>query len=414
MKRVVLGILFLGIASTAFAQTAPQTLPLSLDRAVELFLARNVEVQAARYQVDRAKAERIAAKVRPNPVVAVTAENLALNGPLPFRGLYEVGASYTETIELGGKRRSRENVAELSITAAEAQFEDVLRTKIGALKRSYYEAVLARYNLDIAREDRTTLDDLLRVNSDRFQAGAIAEGELLKVRLERTRFDAAIRQAELHLSHAMIELLEKLEEPDFGVRPLAADLEAPSLLSLNLEALKQQALRNRPDLKASDREIALAAGKLQLEQARAVPDISPFVGYKRVADNNTVMVGVSIPLRRHKNEGGIARATADETLAKGKREVVENQVRVEVETAFRSYEASRDQVLMFRDQLLRQADESQTIALSAYREGAVDLASVLEAQRTRSGIKQQYYNTLFDYQASLLELELAIGGEVRP
>lgn len=408
MKGLLLSALLL--VTPAFAQAPP---PLPLDRAVELFLMRNVEVQAARYQVDRAKAERIAAKVRPNPTIAMTAENLAVSGPLPFRGLYEVGATYTETIELGGKRQSRENVAELTVTAAEAQFEDVLRTKIGQLKRSYFEAVLARYNLDVAREDRTTLDELLRVNADRFQAGAIAEGDLLKVRLERTRFDAAVRQAELALSHAMIELLEKLEEPDFSVRPLAGELEAP-IVNLNLEALKQQALRSRPDLKASDRDIALAAGKLQLEQSRGVPDISPFIGYKRVAENNTVVVGVSIPLRRNKNEGGIARAAADEMIAKGKREVVENQVRVEVETAFRSYEASRDQVLMFRDQLLRQADESQAIALAAYREGAVDLMPVLEAQRTRAEIKRQYYSTLFDYQASLLGLELAIGGEVRP
>ena len=67
--------------------------------------------------------------------------------------------------------------------------------KIGEVKRSYYEAVLARHSLEIASENRATLDELLRVNTERFQAGAIAEGELLKVRLERVRFDAAVRKA---------------------------------------------------------------------------------------------------------------------------------------------------------------------------------------------------------------------------
>jgi len=412
MKAILRIALLLATALSAVAQLPAQA-PLTLDRAVEMFLDRNVEVQAARYQIDRAKAERIVAKVRPNPVVALTAENLSANGAVPFRTLYEVGASYTETIEMGGKRRLRESVADLTVTAAEAQFEDVLRQKLGELKRSYYEAVLARHNLEIATENRTTLEDLLRINTSRFQAGGIAEGDLLKSRLERARFDAAVRKSELDLSHAMIELLEKLEEPDFGVRPLASELETP-ILDLNLETLRQRAREKRPDLKVSQRDIELAAGKLKLEEARGVPDISPFVGYKRLASNNTVMLGVSIPLRRNKNEGGIARAAADETIAKGNLEVVDNRVRVEVESAFRAFESARDQVALFRDQLIRQADESQTIVLSAYREGAVDLLPVLEAQRTRAEIKQQYYQTLFDYRASLLDLELAVGGALLP
>ena len=40
--------------------------------------------------------------------------------------------------------------------------------------------------------------------------------------------------------------------------------------------------------------------------------MSPFVGYKRVATDNTLMVGVSVPLKiRDRNQAGIARAEAD-------------------------------------------------------------------------------------------------------
>jgi hypothetical protein len=38
----------------------------------------------------------------------------------------------------------------------------------------------------------------------------------------------------------------------------------------------------------------------------------------------------------------------------------------------------------------------------------------LEAQRTRAEIQRDYFQKLFDYQASLLELELAVGGKVQP
>jgi cobalt-zinc-cadmium efflux system outer membrane protein len=412
MKVILLLLLLAGGQGWALAQTAP----LSLDRAVELFLERNVEVFAARTQLDRARAEQIAAGLRPNPVLTVTAENLKVTGPevSTVGSFREIGATYQETLELGGKRRHRQGVAELTLSVAEATFRNVLRERLSELKRSYFKALLAQHSVDIAIQNRQTFGELLRFNVVRFEEGAIAEGDLLKVRLEQMKIEASVRQAELGLAQAMIELLGKLEEPDFSVRALADSLEAP-VVNLDLDKLIQTALETRPDLMAAERAIELSESRLSLERARAVPDISPFVGYKRVAGSNTVLFGLSMPLGlRDRNQGGIARAEADEKSARAQREVVENRVRVEVETAFRFYEDTRDQVATFRDQLLRQADESQSITLAAYEEGATELFPVLEAQRTRSEIRQQYFRTLFDYQASILQLELAVGEEIQP
>jgi outer membrane protein TolC len=85
-----------------------------------------------------------------------------------------------------------------------------------------------------------------------------------------------------------------------------------------------------------------------------------------------------------------------------------------VETAYAGLQASRELVEIFRSELLSQADESRTIALAAYEEGGIELLPVLEAQRTRSEVRQQYFKTLFDYQASLVALELAVGREIQP
>src|SRR5262245_52478717 len=82
--------------------------PLTLDRTVAMYVERNLELQAARYQLERSKADEIAARLRPNPIVAATAENFAFSGPLNFNRIYEVGFIYTDTIELGGKRALRE------------------------------------------------------------------------------------------------------------------------------------------------------------------------------------------------------------------------------------------------------------------------------------------------------------------
>lgn len=388
--------------------------PLTLDRVIDRFLQRNLSIEAARYQVDVARAEQIAARIRPNPGFTFSAENLKVSGDTPFNRLYEVTTTYAQTFELGGKRRLRREVADLIVSVADAKLADVLRQRMFDVKRAYYEAVLVRYALFNAMENRSSFDELIRFNKVRFEEGAIAEGELLKVKLERVKFDSAFAQAELGQRQAVIRLLHLLGETDFSrVEAVAGELSfAP--ISLDLASLKEMALRNRPDVKAAELDVTLAGRRIALEHARNSMDITPFAGVKRVGIDNTVLFGVTIPLRfNDRNQAGIARAAAEEKVANTELTIARNRALAEVESAYRAYETARDQVTTLQRELLQQANESYTIALAAYQEGATELLALLEAQRTRAEIRQQYYRTLFDYQTSILMLDQAVGKEIK-
>ena len=102
-KRIILLTYFL---ATLWLQRSRQQAPpdLSLQRVIDTYIQNNLDLQAARFKVERTKADQIAARLRPNPGITVTAENLPVSGPTPFGRLYEIGATYSETIELGGKR----------------------------------------------------------------------------------------------------------------------------------------------------------------------------------------------------------------------------------------------------------------------------------------------------------------------
>jgi len=383
-----------------------------LQRVVDTYIAENLELQAAQYRLERTRADQIAARLRLNPGLTVTADNLKISGPTPpFNGVYEIGASYSETIELGGKRKLRQNVADLAVSAAEAQFADTMRRGIAAVKRLYFDALLARYNVDIAVENRQTFEQLVQFNVARFQQGAIAESEVIKVRLERIKFDTAIKQAELIQRQATIRLLERLGESGF-TKDIVGQMDFRQF-NADLSSLKETALAERPDIQAAERELAAANERLVLEQARAKPDVTPFVGYKRLAQDNTILFGVSVPLKtRDKNQAGIARALADQKAAQSQLQLIRNRAVAEVESAYAAFETARDQVQTFRNELLNEADESRSIALAAYQEGATQLLPLLDAQRTRSEVRQQYFRTLFDYQTSLIDLELAVGKEL--
>jgi len=388
--------------------------PLTLPRVVDSYIQNNLELQAARYRLERTKADQIAARLRPNPVLSVTAENLAVSGPTPAGRLYEIGTTYTEVFELGGKRTQREKAAEANISVAELQLEDAMRRGLAEVKRLYLDALLARYNVDVATESRQTFEQLVQFNRTRFEEGAIPEVDLIKVRLERVKFDSAVKQAEVNRRQAVLRLVEKLGAIAGRPVEIGGELEFTPV-SLDLNSLRGIALDERADVRAAAADVNASNQRLALERARAKPDISPFAGYKRIGNDNTVLAGVSIPLKiRDQNQAEIARAETDIKLAEARLQLARNHALTEVEMAYAALQGARELVETFQRDLLEPADESRSIALVAYEEGGTELLPVLEAQRTRAEVRQQYYKTLFDYQASLVALELAVGREIRP
>jgi len=413
ISRISLSLILIALSTTS-GWTQEADGPLTLQRVVDMYIAKNLELQAANYRLERTRADQIAARLRLNPGLTITAENLRVGGPVPFRALYEVAASYSETIELGGKRKLRQRVADLTVSAAEAQFDDAMRRGIADVKRLYFDALLAKYSVDIASENLQTFEQLVQFNLARFREGAIPEADLIKVRLERIKFDTAIKQAELALRRASIRLQERLGEFTFSRQEIAGEMDR-RLNNPDLESLTQTALLERPDIQAAERELDAANHRLALEETRSRPDITPFVGYKRLANDNTLLFGFSMPLKvRDRNEAGIARAQADQKTAQSQLQLAHNRALAEVESAYAEFETARDQVQTFQNELLNEADESRSIALAAYQEGATQLLPLLDAQRTRTEVRQQYFRTLFDYQISIVNLELAIGKELQP
>jgi cobalt-zinc-cadmium efflux system outer membrane protein len=389
---------------------------VSLDSATEQFLRKNLTLEAARLEVGVAEAERIGARLRPRPGLTASAENLRLSGETPASRLQEFGVTVAQPIELGNRKAVRMEVAERTISVSEARLTEVLRRQLFDLKKTYYETVLGRALLGIEQENRDNFEGLVQFNKARFEEGYIAEGDLLKVRLERIKFDFAVANAELAFRRTKIRLLELIGEPDLE---RAAKVEVTSRLQmptvdLNLVQLREAALSNRPEVKVVEAQVALAESAIKLERSRARGEVTPYVGYKRVGVDNTVLAGVTVPLPfGNRNQSGIARAEAEQRVSETNLRFARNRALAEVEVAFRGYETAREQVRAYEAGLLMQADESREIQLAAYQEGVAELITLIEAQKTRTEIRANYYRAIFDYYTSIFQLELATGTDIK-
>lgn len=389
---------------------------VSLESAMELFLRKNLALEAARLEVGVAEAERVGARLRPRPGLTVSAENLRLSGETPASRLHEYGLAVVQPIELGNRMALRMEVADRTVSVSEARLTEVLRRQLFDLKKTYYETVLGRALLGIEQENRDNFEGLVQFNKARFEEGYIAEGDLLKVRLERIKFDFAVANAELAFRKTKIRLLELIGEPDFeraAKVDVTSRLQMPTV-DLNLVRLREAALSNRPEVKVADAQVALAESAIKLERSRARGEVTPYVGYKRVGVDNTVLAGVTVPLPfGNRNQSGIARAAAEQKVLETNLRFARSRALAEVEVAFRGYETAREQVRAYEAGLLRQADESREIQLAAYQEGVAELITLIEAQKTRTEIRASYYRAIFDYYTSIFQLELATGIDIK-
>jgi cobalt-zinc-cadmium efflux system outer membrane protein len=373
-------------------------------------------LEAARLEIGVAEAERIGASLRPRPGLTISAENLRLSGETPSSRLSEYGASVAQPLELGNRQARRMELAEKTVAVAEARLTEVIRRRLFDLKHTYYEAVLARAILAIEQENSANFSELVRFNTARFEEGYVAEGEVIKVRLERLKYDSAVANAILAFRQAKVRLLEMIGETDFERAPrfdVRSRLETPTAI-LDLTKLREAALAYRPEIKVAEAEVARSESALKLERSTAKGEVTPYLGYKRVGIDNTVLAGVTVPLPfGNRNQGGIARAEAEHHVAETNVRVARNRALAEVENAFHAYETAREQVQTYETGLLKQADESRDIALALYREGASELIALLDAQRTRSEVRTNYYRAVFNYYISIFQLELATGTEIK-
>ncbi len=427
LPRVAIVLL---VTSAAFGQEANPGVssagsgiqPLDLAQVEELAIQRNLGLIAARYQIDVARADHLTAALRPNPVFSSTNENFKFSRPLD--GINGDFVDYTQRLDVilerGGKRGLRVQAAEQGVRLAEARFLDELRRLRLRVRQTFYNALLASTNLDLAAGDLENFQRIESITKVRVDAGDAAQVDLLKIELEREQLVGAMAAARLAHEQALVDLRGLIGERLDPTLPtqvptivLTGALAAPSV-ELELATLKQQAL-TRPDVAAAKTSVEAARSQLLLAQAGRRQDLDIFVEYKRTNGFDTFGGGFSIPLPLfNRNQGAIARAQATlaaDTSALGQAEL---DALVEVEKAFRGYAVNLAEARRYRENLADKATRVRRITEISYQEGQASLLELLDATRTYNQIRLAQNHAEFAYRMSLVELEAATGQPVVP
>lgn len=411
----------------AHAQEPPLPQRLTLADAVRLAAERNPDFAAARNAVAVAEAQQLDAARRPNPALTVESEGYPLfdNTSAPFLNTQTLTARFDQEIETAGRRRLRTEVANAGIDVARAQSKDVLRRLELDVRRTYFQAVLAKADRDVATAALGEIDRVITLNRARFEKGEISGGELRRIQVERLKFVDDVFAAELAYRNARSALLALLNVSDLGFnfdtaesltdgRPAdsqAAPVAATPSSSLDSSVLRNQALANRPDIAAARREVARTDTETRLQRALRTPNVTVGGGYQRNFGANAVIVAATVPLPIfNRNPGGIARAEAERRIAENRTAAVTAAIALDVQQAINAVEINRARVQYIEREYLKNARESRDIVLASYRVGTADLIDFLDAQRAFRDTVRTYNRALYEERISMFQLTAATGG----
>ena len=385
------------------------TIVVSLEEARARAARANPELLAASWRPTAARGDiRSARTLAFNPDVAFEARSPGAG----FASRYEAGLGLE--IEVAGQPGLRVGASEAGYQAAARRFENDGRLLLREVERAYHRLTAAEHRQALA-------DQISELNTQLEAAVTVqrAEGEvsLLEANLagiEAARSRARAIEARNARATAALELgrLLGLDSDTLVVRTEGVGAAAPSPMGAPAGNPVERALRARPDLLAAEQEVERAQQETRLARREAFPNLRVAALATRedplVDPRFGVAVGVVLPVF-NRNQGLTQRRRAEIAETEEARRATELRVRVEVEDALRTYASAQREVELLEAEMLGPIGENQGLLDIAYREGKIDLASLLLLRNQLLDAELSYWAAWERRQIARTDLAAATG-----
>lgn len=343
MKKLYAFLVLILLHQGAMAQKT-----VTLQDCESQFLKKNLFLLASQYNIDASKALTIQARIWDNPTI--TAE---LNAYNPERDkFFDIGKDgqkvfgIEQLIYLGGKKRNEVKLAQTNVKLAELQFNDILRTLKFQLRKSFFTVYYNSKNLENTDKQLAHVENLINSYSIQAQKGNIPLKDVVRLQSLYLNFknerlevinDNIEEQANLKLLLNETENVVPIVNPEDSNKYL-------KIIDFDLKSFEEQALANRPDYLAKQKEIEANELNVKWQKSLAVPDVTIGANYdqRSGAFNREANVSVGIPLPLwNKNKGNIKYAQTILEQSKIEKQNFDLQLQNEITSAWTKWDESR-------------------------------------------------------------------------
>lgn len=391
-----------------------------LTRLVQDALSNNFDLAAAAARIMQAEAQ-----------VRVSGATLLPGIDLDFRtsrqgelgeggsSSYGAGLSASYEIDFWGKNRAALSASEASLEASRFDRDTVMLTTTASVANTYLQVLSLRDRLRIAQLNLDNAQRVLELTELRVNTGAASPLELAQQRSVVAQQRASIppiRQQEREAIAALAALLGKPPQLLEIAGETLVGMQAPPVVA----GLPSELLQRRPDVRRVEAQLYGAAANVAVARASLFPSVrltgSLGLQGQEVSSlfdgNPAYSLGASL-LQPIFDAGRLA---AQKDLAEARQlELIQSYRSVivdafaDVDTALTAIEHLRQQQQL-QDEVLEQANLTLNLAEVRYREGAENLLTVLDAQRTYYSAQDQRLQLELRALQAVVDLYRALGG----
>jgi multidrug efflux system outer membrane protein len=411
---------------------------------VQRAIQRNLDLRKAAARVREARARRGISKAELFPSVkasgsaqhshngaqggSVIGSDLtsAQVGSVTGPDLYSAGFDASWELDLfGGKRRSVEASQE-DLEASEEDLRDVLVSLISEVALNYVEIRSYQGRLSIAEANSAAQTETYDITRWRFEAGLTTalDVEQARYNLEQTRSQIPTLQTSLEQAKNRLAVLlglnpGSLKEELSERRPIPT---APVDIAIGVPA---DVLRNRPDVRRAERQLAAQTARIGVATAELYPKftLTGSIGFEALSLSNLLdaaskvySYGASFTWSIF-NAGSI-RQNIEVQNALQEQALIQYEASIlsalkDVNNGFVAYaqEQLRRQSLMEASQAAQRAVD---LAQSQYSSGLIDFQVVLDSQRSLLSFEEQLAVSKSAVTSDLISLYKALGGGWEP
>jgi len=399
-----------GALTPSFAQVKEQMRTFDLDRIIDLALERNPAILSAQSVIEQNEGLRTQAGAYPNPTIGGNTGGGMLRDPSTGTRVTEYGMTLHQTVEWPGMRAARQDAADAGLSSATVGLSEAKLNLIAEVKQAFYELLLAERTVDLLQQNLEIVQDVARIVRARVRSGegpqfeaVKAEVEVLKAKQEMTKAKNAVRVKLVGLDTLTAGALGPRYKVQGDFRLLRDRLDP--------EQMATRDLSQHPILKRQGKLVEQAELTVTKERQGRVPNVTLFGAYARETGREGMVAGVSLPTPLwYRQQGHIAAALGTQRKEEAELIRAKNDLARAINQHAREAETAQEQILVYEEGLLKQAQEALRIAQLSFRQGASSLLDVLDAQRVQRQITVDYNLARFELSLALTRFERAVGG----
>ena len=293
MRSFIVAALAIALAPPrAAAQLAPDTIPLSIEAAVERAVRSSDEVQRAAADVEVAEAQVLTARASALPQLRLNAtytrllENAraqAVNQLFNQPTTYNVNANLSQSLFQGGRvvaaSRGAGRVRRAArLTAAETRSQITID-----VQRAYLQALFSDRLVGIQRQNLTLASERLTQVQALEGGGRAARYDVLRARVERANIEPLVLSAENERELALLDLKRLLNIPLEQPVALTTSVDAQALPALLTSAAADSADEaSRASVQAAELTASARRDAINIARADLLPTVNVFfqTGYQ--------------------------------------------------------------------------------------------------------------------------------------